>query len=63
MLYSSNGESFGAHVAVYIGNGNVIHLSLENGKPEIISHNNMLQNQKYCKFVGAKRILKNYTVS
>lgn len=57
MLYSPNGEAFGAHVGVYIGDGNIIHLSLQNGQSEIIPHLRMLDNIKYSSFVGAKRIL------
>ncbi len=58
MLYSASGESYGAHVGVYIGEGKVLHLSLQNGKPQVLPHTQMLENEKYCCFVGAKRILK-----
>jgi len=57
LLYSEKGESYGAHVGVYLGSGKIIHLSLENGIPQIIEHLEMLQNPKYRCFVGAKRIL------
>jgi len=57
MLYNSRDTAYGAHVAVYLGDGDVIHLSLQNGKPEIISHEKLLMNKKYPCFVGAKRII------
>jgi hypothetical protein len=57
MLYSADGKSYGAHVGVYIGNGELIHLSLQNSKPEIIAHCLMQKNDKYKYFVGAKRML------
>mgnify|MGYP000315444279 CR=1 FL=1 len=58
MLYSPNGDAYGAHVGVYIGDGRVIHLSYANGKPEILPHIELLNNEKYRCFVGAKRILE-----
>ena len=58
MLYNATSGSYGAHVGVYTGDGEVIHLSLQNGKPEIISHESLLLNEKYQWFVGAKRILR-----
>ena len=57
MLYSKDGKSFGAHVAVYIGFGDVIHLSADNKIYEIIRHENIIKNQKYKYFIGAKRVL------
>jgi cell wall-associated NlpC family hydrolase len=56
MLYSDAGEAWGAHVGVYLGDGKIIHLSLENGRPQVIAHAAMLQIPRYAKFVGAKRI-------
>jgi len=59
MLYNSiDGKSFGAHVAVYIGFNDVIHLSADNKIYEIIKHENIIKNQKYKYFIGAKRVLK-----
>ena len=58
MLYSPDGSSYGAHVAVYIGDGEVFHLSLQNGNSEVIPHDDMMNNPKYACFVGAKRIIK-----
>ena len=60
MLYSVSGDSYGAHVAVYIGNGEVIHLSFQNGKPERIPHKTLMMNEKYRCFVGAKRVLSRH---
>ncbi len=62
MLYSADGEAYGAHVGVYIGDGEIIHLSLQNGRSEIIEHEIMQENKKYRRFVGAKRILKTVEV-
>lgn len=59
MLYNKIPKSYGAHVAVYIGNGKIIHLSQAIGKPEIINHNNMLLTSSYNFFIGAKRVIEN----
>lgn len=56
MLYNSSDKAFGAHMAVYIGNGKIVHLSLANQYAEIIDHNTMVTRDKYRYFVGAKRI-------
>lgn len=58
MLYNPDSNAFGAHVGVYIGKGKIIHLSFQNQIPEIIEHINMLDNEKYHIFIGAKRIFK-----
>lgn len=58
MLYNNQPEAYGAHVGVYIGNGEVIHLSLENGVPKIEGHKEILRNPKYRFFIGAKRIIR-----
>ncbi len=57
MLYSSTGDAYGAHVGFYIGEGKIIHLSADNVYVEIILHEDMLENEKYSFFIGAKRVL------
>ena len=58
MLYNRNDDPFGAHVGVYIGDGNIIHLSFLNKTAAIIQHKSMHENKKYSIFIGAKRIKK-----
>lgn len=57
LLYNKTPDAYGAHVAVYVGDGMVIHLSLDNGTPKIQSHASMIEDPKYAFFIGAKRIL------
>lgn len=57
MFYHKENNAYGAHVGVFIGGGEIIHLSKQNGKPEIISHNEMLKNSLYRCFIGAKRFM------
>lgn len=56
MLYNNKSESYGALVGVYIGDGLVLHLSLENGIPRKEAHRDTARNHKYIYFIGAKRI-------
>lgn len=56
LLYNSENKAYGAHVGVSIGNNMLIHLSAENNKAEIISQEDMLRKNKYCIFIGAKRV-------
>ena len=58
MLYSIAGDAYGAHVGLYIGEGKIIHLSADNVYAEIISHEDMLKNEKYSFFIGAKRVFE-----
>lgn len=56
MLYNHTDESYGAHVGVYINNGQALHLSKEIGYFAIQSHEKMLK--KYFYFISAKRVLR-----
>ena len=57
MLYNHIPDAFGAHVGVYIGKQRVLHLSQANGHPVIQAHTDLLSEDKYCYFIGAKRVL------
>jgi hypothetical protein len=56
MLFNDTKRAWGAHVAVYLGDGVVAHLSRQIGLPEVRAVGDVLQNPKYRVFVGAKRI-------
>ena len=56
MLYHYKPEAWGAHVGLYIGDGNVLHLSQDIGKPEMKYHQDFSLSDKYKFFIGAKRI-------
>ncbi|HEU0030458.1 MAG TPA: NlpC/P60 family protein [Kofleriaceae bacterium] len=56
MLYHDVPEAFGAHVGVYLGDGAVIHLSKQNGRPVIQPHASFAALPKYAYFIGAKRV-------
>ncbi len=56
LLFNDTNNSWGAHVAVYIGEEMVIHLAKDIGLPDISPLRKILLNPKYKVFIGAKRI-------
>ncbi|OAD18632.1 cell wall-associated hydrolase [Candidatus Thiomargarita nelsonii] len=57
MLYNKTPQSYGAHVGIYVGNGNVLHLSSDIGYPVIQKHEELILQEKYSCFIGAKRVI------
>lgn len=57
LLWNKTADPYGAHVGVYVGDGQAIHLSRENGHPVIEPLAQLVQNPLYCVFVGAKRVI------
>jgi hypothetical protein len=57
ILLNHNDSAWGAHVAVYLGEGLVLHLSKDNGYPKIENLQELQQTPKYKFYIGAKRIL------
>jgi len=55
VLLNDNTNAWGAHVGVYIGKNQILHLSKANGLPAIKELQYLLQNPKYNYFIGAKR--------
>src|SRR5262249_54283290 len=56
LLFNDSQSSWGAHVAVYLGDGLVAHLCRHNGLPEACGIEELLRIPKYRILVGAKRI-------
>ncbi|MEL7342623.1 MAG: hydrolase, partial [Bacteroidota bacterium] len=57
MLYHRRPEAFGAHVGLYWGEGMVLHLAKHNQFPKIEAHLDLLQQDRYTHFIGAKRVI------
>ncbi len=57
ILYHYKPEAYGAHIALYLEAGKVLHLSKENKIPMIEAHNSMLNQEKYRYCIGVKRVL------
>lgn len=58
MLYHSVPKAYGAHVGLYLGDGKVLHLSRANRIPKIETHEQLVAQEKYQFFIGAKRVLE-----
>ncbi|MBY0456538.1 MAG: hypothetical protein K2V38_04320 [Gemmataceae bacterium] len=56
LLVNDTGSPWGAHVAVYLGERFVAHLSREVGRPEVCLLEALLRRPKYRVLVGAKRV-------
>jgi hypothetical protein len=55
-------EAYGAHIAIYLGNNQAIHLSKKIGKPVIWNINTFLEDPKYKFLLGGKRFYKNKSI-
>lgn len=58
LLFSADGDAFGAHVAVYAGAGQALHLCKAIGRPITWSLPAFAERPEYCLLVGAKRVLR-----
>ncbi len=56
-LYHYQPESYGAHVGVYLNHHRILHLSKKNGLPKIEIHEDLIQQDAYKYFIGAKRVI------
>jgi cell wall-associated NlpC family hydrolase len=55
LLFNKTGDAYGAHVAVYLGDDQAIHLSRRCGHPEIWPLTQFLERPEYRVYIGAKR--------
>lgn len=56
LLFSRDGQPFGAHVAVYAGEGRVLHLAKSVGKPVVWSLTEFAGREEYRALLGGKRV-------
>jgi lipoprotein Spr len=56
LLFNRKQESYGAHVAVYLGEDQAVHLAREAGVPEIWQLAKFAADPRYHIFIGAKRM-------
>ncbi len=57
LLWNHTQQAWGAHVGVYLGDNQAIHLSKQVGKPVIWTLEQFSQIPTYQYFIGAKRII------
>jgi cell wall-associated NlpC family hydrolase len=56
LLFNRTQEPYGAHVAVYVGEGQVVHLCKEVGRPVVWNLEEFARRPQYRTLVGAKRV-------
>jgi hypothetical protein len=57
LLFNSGPDAYGAHIAVYLGRGEAIHLAKREGMPQIWPLARFSADPRYSTFVGAKRVI------
>jgi cell wall-associated NlpC family hydrolase len=55
LLFSPDGDAFGAHVGVYAGEGQVLHLAKSVGRPALWTLAEFAERPEYRILLGAKR--------
>lgn len=58
LFFHKKNESYGAHIAVYIGNNQAIHLSKKIGTPVIWTLDTFFEYPRYTFLLGGKRFFK-----
>lgn len=58
LLFNRTDDPYGAHVAVYLGQGRAVHLSLEVGRPVVWPLEEFFRHERYRTLVGIKRITR-----
>ncbi len=58
LFFHRKEEAYGAHIAVYLGNNQAIHLSRKNGLPVIWDIGTFLEQTAYLFLLGGKRFFK-----
>ena len=56
VLFSADGEPWGAHVGVFMAPNEVLHLCQEVGAPAVWTWGDFEERPRYATFVGAKRV-------
>jgi hypothetical protein len=55
-LFNAGQEAWGAHIGVVVGEGRVLHLSVEVGRPTVWSMADFAAQDRYRTLIGFKRI-------
>ena len=56
LLWNKTSQAWGAHVGVYIGDNQIIHLSKAEGFPVIWGIEDFKAHSQYAVYIGAKRV-------
>lgn len=58
LLFHQTPQAWGAHVAVYLGDGKAIHLAKQVGRPAVWTLEQFADHPLYRHFIGAKRVIR-----
>ncbi|NBE53787.1 C40 family peptidase [Streptomyces boluensis] len=58
VLFSGDGDPYGAHVGVWLGDDTVLHLCVEVGRPVVWARAAFAERAPYRVFLGAKRVVR-----
>ena len=58
LFFHKKEESYGAHIAIYLGNDKAIHLSKKVGKPVVWDMKTFFEYPRYQFLLGAKRFFR-----
>ena len=56
LFFNKNEDAYGAHIALYLGNDRILHLSKEVQFPAIWSFSDFQKRKRYKNLIGAKRL-------
>lgn len=56
LLFNASAESWGAHVAVFVGDDHAVHLSKSEKRPAVWPVSRFLALERYAVLIGAKRV-------
>ncbi len=56
LFFTKDGDPWAAHIAVYLGESQVIHLSQEVGYPQVLGMDEFSRIDRYKILLGAKRV-------
>ena len=57
LLFNRTDSAWGAHVAVFVGENQAIHLCASEGRPAILRLEDFAMRQEYAVLLGGKRVL------
>ncbi|NDU72309.1 hydrolase [Actinomadura sp. DSM 109109] len=58
LLFNETGDAWGAHVGVWAGDDQILHLCAEVGRPAVWSRREFEERQRYRTLIGVKRVVR-----
>ncbi|OAH12470.1 NlpC/P60 family protein [Streptomyces jeddahensis] len=57
LLFNATDDAYGAHVGVWAGGGQVLHLCAETGRPAVWTMTEFAERERYHVLIGIKRVI------